>query len=120
MTAATGDLDLPQDELEAKLEAEAEALKARPRSADDPLPSPVGVKITIAEITDCLMDEASHIATVQQVMIDMGWRERADPKQKRRETLFVAAADMLSRLEPHLDEVKRIMSTKGRTTRKKR
>lgn len=67
-------------------------------------------KITITEICDCLMNEASRIAVAQMALVDMGWRQAPDPKQKRRELLFVAAADMLARLEPHQEEIRRMMS----------
>lgn len=67
-------------------------------------------KITIAEICEALMNEASRINTAQHALVDCGWRSRFDASQKRRELLFVAAADMLWRLEPHQEEIKRILS----------
>lgn len=93
-------------------EEQSEDTGDNPRPPLEPpkLRPPASGRITIKEICRALMDEASRLNIAEAVAVDLGWRPVPDPKQKRREALFVAAADMLARLEPHQEAVRRLLA----------
>lgn len=67
-------------------------------------------KIGIEEMIDACRTEAYRIENSQRALVEMRLRGSPDPIQMRRRAVFDAIALMLERIDPHLDELRRIVA----------